>query len=91
MGRREISAQFKEDAVQRVLEKGHSVKTTAKELGISETALRRWLGPRLTTWADGIHYAKEQARIKALEGQVAELEKERAQLRESIAEIINAR
>jgi transposase len=91
MGRREISAKFKEDAVQRVLTDGHSVKNIARELGISETALRRWLGPRLPTSADGILLAQEHERIKALEAQVAELEEARVQLKRSIAEIIKAR
>jgi transposase len=85
MGRRELSVQFKQEAVQRVLEHGDTVKVTAKKLGISETALRRWLGSSLPTSLEGIQQAQEKARIQALEVRVAELESERETLQRSIA------
>lgn len=84
MGRRELSAEFKQEAVQRVLEQGHTVKMTAKALGISETALRRWLGPRLPTSVEAANWAQEQIRIRELETRVVELERERDMLKKSL-------
>jgi transposase len=43
MKRRSFSASFKEEAVKLVSEGGRSPGKAAKELGISETALRRWI------------------------------------------------
>jgi transposase len=89
MGRREFSAQFKEDAVDLVLQQGYTVGKAARALGIGETALRRWIGarepqgpvsePSKTVLTPG------QARIQELERRVAELERERDILKKSTA------
>ncbi len=43
MTRRNFSASFKKEAVRLVKEQGRSAGKAAKELGISESALRRWI------------------------------------------------
>ncbi len=90
MGRRELSDEFKADAVNLVLERGYSVSKAAQALGIGETALRRWLGsrqvkPKPTEGPVTGTLTPEQRRIRDLEQQVAQLERERDILKKSTA------
>jgi transposase len=51
MKRRSFSASFKEEAVKLVKEHGRSAGKAAKELGISESALRRWIEATISSRA----------------------------------------
>jgi transposase len=89
MGRREFSEEFKREAVSLVLEQGYTVTKAAKNLGIGESALRRWMGHR-RPGAGGLASALasgsvEQRRIQELEKRVSELERERDILKKSTA------
>ncbi|KXU86781.1 transposase [Caballeronia megalochromosomata] len=89
MGRREFSEEFKREAVALVLEQGYTVTKAAKALGIGETALRRWIGNRRPVASAPVNAVEgasaEQARIRALEKRVMELERERDILKKSTA------
>jgi len=90
MGRKDFSDEFKSDAVNLVLEQGYSVSKAAQALGIGETALRRWLGQRQAKAKPAQNQVTsdltpEQRRIRELEQQVAQLERERDILKKSTA------
>jgi transposase len=89
MGRKEFSQQFKDDAVELVLQQGYSVSKAARALGIGETALRRWIGDRqpqgTVTEPPKAGTTPAQTRIQELERKVAELERERDILKKSTA------
>ncbi|MCP3025313.1 transposase, partial [Cupriavidus basilensis] len=76
-------------AVNLVLEQGYTVTKAAKALGIGETALRRWLGHRQAKVQPGpsdlVSLTPDQRRIRDLERQVAQLERERDILKKSTA------
>jgi transposase len=86
MKRRQFSASFKAEAVKLVRERGLSAGKAAKELGISESALRRWLeasdieqGTRA-----GLTVA-EKAEIRELKREVATLRMERDILKKAVS------
>lgn len=89
MGRKDYSDEFKADAVSLVVEQGYSVTKAAQALGIGETALRRWLGSRQIKasppTAKPANLSAEQQRIRDLERQVAQLERECDILKKSTA------
>ena len=89
MGRKEFSAQFKEEAVDLVLRQGYTVTKAARALGIGETALRRWMGNRQPQGAVAeppkAGATPAPARIQELERRVAELQRERDILKKSTA------
>jgi transposase len=89
MGRRDFSQQFKDDAVDLVLQQGYAITKAARALGIGETALRRWLGDRqpqgAVTGPPKVGATPAQTRIMELERKVAELERERDILKKSTA------
>lgn len=87
MARKGYTEQFKADAVNLVLEQGYSVSKAANALGVGETALRRWLGNRQPKTsqvsAKPPAHSTDQQRIRELEKQVAQLERERDILKKS--------
>jgi transposase len=89
MARKDFSDEFKAEAVNLVLEQGYTVTKAAKALGIGETALRRWLGHRQAKVQPGpsdlVSLTPDQRRIRDLERQVAQLERERDILKKSTA------
>ena len=70
------SAEFKADAVALVISSGRSPSLVAPELGISVTALKRWV--RLHREGDPAADGKpdDPAKYKALEARLRELERE---------------
>ncbi len=70
MKRRNFSASFKKEAVQLVKEHGRSAGKAAKELGISESALRRWIE------ADDIEQGNKAGLTVAEKAELRELKRE---------------
>jgi transposase len=89
MGRRELSDEFKREAVGLVLEHGYTVTKAANSMGIGESALRRWMGNRRATAQAPVSAVErgnaDQRRISELEKRVIELERERDILKKSTA------
>lgn len=89
MGRRELSEEFKREAVGLVLEHGYTVTKAAKAMGIGESALRRWIGNRRPVGGAPVSAVgsgnPERLRIRELEKRVTELERERDILKKSTA------
>jgi transposase len=89
MGRKHFSDEFKADAVRRVITGGFSVPKACQALGISETALRRWVDEsRARESAAPVRPGdldEAQRRIAELQKQVAQLQQEKALLKKSVA------
>lgn len=89
MGRKHFSEEFKTDAVRRVLSGGFSIPKVSQALGISETALRRWVDAANAkasappTGPDDLEAA--QRRIAELQKEVLQLQQEKALLKKSVA------
>lgn len=88
MGRREISAAVKDQAIQMIVSEGRTVMQVCGLLEVGPTAVRRWVAQ----WRDaqaqravGAPMQADPARIKALEAKVARLQEERDLLKKSIA------
>jgi transposase len=76
--RRRFAESFKVDAVKLVRETGRSVAKAAEELGISESALRRWLDAAAIEQGDKAGLtAGERAEIRELKRENAVLRMER--------------
>lgn len=75
MKRRNFSASFKEEAVKLVKEHGRSAGQAAKELGISESALRRWIE------ASEVEQGTKVGLTVAEKSEIRELKRENATLR----------
>lgn len=88
--RRKYSDEFKTEAVAMATEQDRSISDVSKALSVGQTALRRWVEIGLAD-KDGNSMAgepvvnTEQARIKVLEKQVRQLQRERDVLKKSIA------
>ncbi len=90
MKRRNFSASFKAEAVKLVKEHGRSAGKAAKELGISESALRRWID------ADDVeqgqkagHTATEKAEIRDLKRELTAVRMERDILKKALGFFAN--
>jgi transposase len=89
MGRRDFPDEFKADAVRLVVEQRYSFAQACEAMGVGDTALRRWVAqwraqkaaPART--ADQI--STDTQRIRELEAQVADLQREREILKKSTA------
>lgn len=75
MKRRNFSASFKEEAVKLVKEGGRSAGKAAKELGLSESALRRWIE------ASDVEQGTRAGLTMAEKAEIRELKRENATLR----------
>ncbi len=75
------SEEFKSDAVKLVKEKGRTVNSVAKELGVPEPTIRRWVSEAR------VPIGKENERILELEAENKRLKKERDEARE-VADIL---
>lgn len=82
--RRKFTAEFKHEAVALVRRSGQSANQVAKELGISQTALSRWL--REASRANGVPAAEE---LKILRREVERLRMERDILKKAAAFFAN--
>ncbi|MBK8482182.1 MAG: transposase [Proteobacteria bacterium] len=75
MKRRNFSASFREEAVKLVREGGRSAGKAAKELGLSESALRRWIE------ASDVEQGSKAGLTMAEKSEIRELKRENATLR----------
>lgn len=87
--RRTFSTEFKHDAANLVLDQGYSVTEAVKALGVSESALRRWV-EQLEQERGGVTpkskaLTPDQQRIQELEARVNRLEREKAILKKATA------
>jgi transposase len=87
--RRQFSREFKVEAVKLVTERGVGVSQAARDLGVGETVLRRWmreltLDPQQAFPGKGI-MKPEQAEIERLRKEVAKLKMERDILKKAAA------
>jgi len=82
--RRKFTAEFKQEAVALVRRSGQSANQVAKELGVSQTALSRWLreATRSTSGPNGFRAAAE---LKSLRREVERLRMERDILKKAAA------
>ena len=87
--RRKYSAEFKQDAVKLVTEQGYKVPEAARNLGINEGVLRRWINKSIETNDVGRQPSggliKDQARIRELEAENKCLKMEREILKKTTA------
>jgi transposase len=86
--RRKFSSEFKQEAVALIQRSGQSANQVAKELGVSQTALSRWLreGTRSASSPNGWRAAEE---LKALRREVERLRMERDLLKKAAAFFAN--
>ncbi len=86
--RRTFTAEFKQEAVALVQRSGQSANQVAKELGVSQTALSRWLrdARRPAESPNGFHAAAE---LRALRQEVDRLRMEREILKKAAAFFAN--
>ena len=86
MKRRNFSESFKAGAVKLVVEQGQTIAKAAKELGISESALHRWVKAEAVERgkAPGLT-ASEKQEIRELKRRVQVLEMERDILKKATA------
>ena len=90
--RRNFTADFKFDAVKLVVEQGYSVSEAARNLGVSASALRRWVkdGREETMSIPEIEaLAQAQATIKEQVKRLKRLEMEREILKKAAAFFAN--
>lgn len=75
-----FSLEFKQDAVQLVLSKGYSIPEAAKSLGVSVSALRKWVGMEKGSGKTGIRVTGVQLSLHEHE-ELLRLRKENIKLR----------
>lgn len=86
MKRRNFSASFKEEAVKLVREGSRSAGRAAKELGISESALRRWIEASDVEQGSKVGLTvAERAEIRELKHENATLRMERDILKKAVS------
>lgn len=86
MKRRNFSESYKSEAVKLVKEQGRSVGQAASELGISESALRRWVDASdVQQGAKAGLTVAEKVEIRELKREVATLKMEREILKKAAA------
>ena len=86
--RRKFKAEFKEGAVKMVLEEGKSIPQVAKNLDLTESALRQWVEQAKVDRGQGKPGAltsAEREEVTRLRKQVRELEMEREILKKAAA------
>lgn len=84
--RRKYTEEFRQEAVNLVTEQGYKASEAARNLGINESMLRRWI--RNTTIESRGHKAAlsdEQSRIRELEAENKRLKMEREILKKATA------
>lgn len=86
--RRKFTPEFKQETVALVIRSGQSANQVAKDLGISQTSLSRWLRQAKTTPAkvNGFQVAEE---LKVLRREVERLRMERDILKKAAAFFAN--
>jgi transposase-like protein len=88
MPRRKFSSEFKQEAVALIQRSGQSANQVAKELGVSQTALSRWVrgATRSASGPNGFQATEE---LKALRREVERLRMERDILKKAAAFFAN--
>ena len=82
--RRRYTAEFKEQAVKRVLS-GHAVTAVAGELGVSDSLIHNWLARHRQQAGAGAVQAEQAAEIARLKRLLAQREEEVAMLKKAAA------
>lgn len=89
MSRRNLTEDFKAEAVQLVVAQGYSITKACEAMGVGDTALRRWVAQWRAQQAEPprteMQVMADQRRIRELEARVMELEREREILKKSTA------
>ena len=75
MGRRKFTAEFKLEAVKLVVERGMTAPQAARDLGIHENVLRKWV---LDYEADANHAFPGRGKMRPDDAEVARLKRELA-------------
>ncbi|MEO9222290.1 MAG: transposase [Mycobacteriaceae bacterium] len=83
--RREFTPEYKDEAVRLVVNTGRTVATVARELGINEATLGRWVNSfkARTDAGDGVLSETERAELARLRKENAELKMDRAFLKKA--------
>ena len=83
--RREFSPEYKDEAVKLVINTGRPVATVARELGVKEQTLGRWVNLFRERQAagDGALSETERAELARLRKEVSELKMDRAFLKKA--------
>lgn len=83
--RREFSPEYKDEAVKLVINTGRTVAAVARELGINEATLGRWVNVFKVRHdaGDGALSETERAELARLRKEVSELKLDRAFLKEA--------
>ena len=82
--RRRYAAEFKEQAVKRVLS-GHAVAAVARELGVGDSLIHNWLARHRQQAGAGAVQAEQAAEIERLKRLLARREEEVAILKKAAA------
>lgn len=87
MARRIFTNEFKVEACRMVTDQGQSIRETAKNLGLSEGLLARWVREKRDPFLTGgaSQSGVESKRIRELEAQVKRLQLEREILKKAMA------
>ena len=89
MEKKVYTKEFKDEAVRLVSEEGLGIKQAAKELGVSYSAMRKWLTQKkckgVGAFPGSGHLSPEEQKIKDLEKKVRLLEMERDILKKATA------
>ena len=89
MGRRSFSAEFKHEAVKLVLERGVAVSQAARDLGLHENVLRKWVRDAKANGAQAFPGRGKQrpddAEVSRLRRELAKAQAERDILKKAIA------
>ena len=84
--RRRFTDEFKRDAAALVLDTDRSIAQVARELDVYESSLGRWVAQeRANRGESDALTSDERARLRELEGEVADLRMERDLLKRSVA------
>jgi len=86
--RRKYTDEYKQEAVNLVVEQGYGVSEAARNLGINDNQLRRWVKERAGdkgTETDSAKLTAEQEEIRSLKKEVERLKMEREILKKATA------
>ena len=88
VARRKFTVEFKQEAVALVRRSGQSANQVAQELGVSQTALSRWLREAVHS-ASGPHGFRAAEELQSLRREVERLRMERDILKKAAAFFAN--
>ena len=89
MEKKAYNKEFKDEAVKLVSQEGMGIKQAAQELGVSQSAMRKWVHERRTKGADAFpgsgRLSPDEQKIRDLEKKVRLVEMERDILKKATA------